>query len=91
MLVGVAPLPPSLIPTLWNIGILLHKQAELPKLLQHSVLPTTYGPQKFSKIRVLKVNYFHLLSKKIPQIEIISKTLIFENSEAPTNPILKIQ
>ena len=22
------------------------------------------GPQKFSKIRVLKVNYFHLLSKK---------------------------
>ena len=23
-----------------------------------------WGPQKFSKIRVLKVNYFHLLSKK---------------------------
>ena len=28
---------------------------------------------KFSKIRVLKVNYFHLLSKKkIPQIEIMA-------------------
>ena len=24
-------------------------------------LKTTYGPQKFSKIAVLKVNYFHLL------------------------------
>jgi hypothetical protein len=31
MLVGVALLPPSLIPTLWNIGILLHKQAKLRK------------------------------------------------------------
>ena len=29
------------------------------------VLPTTSGPQKFSKIRVLKVNYFHLLRKKV--------------------------
>ena len=28
-----------------------------------------WGPQKLSKIRVLKVNYFHLLRKKIPQIE----------------------
>ena len=28
--------------------------------------------QKFSKIRVLKVNYFHLLRKKIPQIEIMA-------------------
>ena len=28
------------------------------------LLPTTYGPQKFSKIRVLKANYFHLHSKK---------------------------
>ena len=27
MLVGVASLPPSLNPSLWNIGILLHKQA----------------------------------------------------------------
>ena len=35
MLVGVPT--PSLIPTLWNIGILLHKQAELPKHLQHNV------------------------------------------------------
>ena len=31
MLVGVAFLPPSLIPALWNIGILLHKQATLGK------------------------------------------------------------
>ena len=30
------------------------------------------GPQKFSKFRVLKVNYFHLLRKKIPQIEIMA-------------------
>ena len=29
--VGVASLPPSLIPTLWNIGILLYKQATLGK------------------------------------------------------------
>ena len=29
--------PPSLIPTLWNIGILHYKQAKLPKHLQHSV------------------------------------------------------
>ena len=36
MLVVVAP-PPSLIPTLWNIGILYHKQAKLPKHLQLSV------------------------------------------------------
>ena len=36
ILVGVAP-PPSLIPTLWNIGILQYKQAKLRKHLQHSV------------------------------------------------------
>ena len=29
--------PPFLNPTLWNIGILLYKQAKLPKYLQHSV------------------------------------------------------
>ena len=29
--------PPSLIPTLWNIGILHHRQAKPPKHLQHSV------------------------------------------------------
>ena len=29
-------------------------------------------PQKFSKIRVLEINYFHLLSNKIPQIEIMA-------------------
>ena len=29
--------PPSLIPTLWNIGILHCNQAKLPKHLQHSV------------------------------------------------------
>ena len=37
MLVGVAFLPPSLIPALQNIGILHHKKAKLPKHLQHSV------------------------------------------------------
>ena len=37
MLVGVASLPPSLNPTLWNIGILLYKQAKLPIHLQQSV------------------------------------------------------
>ena len=36
MLVGVAP-PPSLIPTLWTIGILHYKQAKLHKDMQHSV------------------------------------------------------
>ena len=38
MLVGVAPLPSSHIPTLWNIGILLHKQAKLRKAMQHRVV-----------------------------------------------------
>ena len=38
MLVGVAPLPPSsLIPILWNIGILHYKQAKLRKDMQQSV------------------------------------------------------
>jgi hypothetical protein len=32
--------PPSLISTLWNIGILHHKEAKLPKHLQHSVCET---------------------------------------------------
>ena len=45
MLVGVASL---LIPTLWNIGILLHKKAKLRKDMQHSVCiffvrPTIYS------------------------------------------------
>ena len=31
------------------------------------VLPTTYGPQKFSKSRVLKVNYFYLPREEITQ------------------------
>jgi hypothetical protein len=35
MLVGVPT--PSLIPTLWNIGILQYKQAKMRKHLQHSV------------------------------------------------------
>ena len=38
MLVGVASLPPSLIPALQNVGILHHKKAKLPKHLQQSVL-----------------------------------------------------
>ena len=37
MLVGVAPLPPSLIPSHWNIDILHYKQAKLRKYMQHSV------------------------------------------------------
>ena len=37
VLVGVAFLPPSLIPALRNIGVLHHKKAELRILLQHSV------------------------------------------------------
>ena len=32
--------PPFLIPALWNIGILLYKQAKLRKDMQHSVLLT---------------------------------------------------
>ena len=41
MLVGVAPLPPSLIPAHWNIGILHYKQAKLRKDMQHSVIHKT--------------------------------------------------
>ena len=40
MLVGVASLPPSLIPALWNIGILHHEKAKLPIHLQQSVYPS---------------------------------------------------
>ena len=41
MLVGVAPLPLSFPPSnLLNIAILHHKQAKLPKHLQHSVAVT---------------------------------------------------
>ena len=39
MLVGVAPHTSS-IPTLWNIGTLLHRQAKLSKDMQHSVPKT---------------------------------------------------
>ena len=34
---GIGPTP-SLIPTLWNIGILHQKQAKLRKYMQHSVI-----------------------------------------------------
>ena len=34
--------PPSLIPALWNIGILLHKYAKLHKYMQHSVHTRLY-------------------------------------------------
>ena len=40
MIVGVATLPPSLIPALWNIGILHHEKAKLPIHLQQSVYPS---------------------------------------------------
>ena len=36
-LVGVATLPPSLIPALWNIGILLHKQAKWRTVMNTTV------------------------------------------------------
>ena len=35
-----------------------------PIFFWYELLPTIYGSQKFSKIRVLKVNYFHLSQKK---------------------------
>ena len=41
----------------------------------YELLPTTFGPQKFSKIRSLKVTYFHFPSKKISQIENMIKCL----------------
>ena len=41
MLVGVAS-PPSLIPSLRNIGILHYKQAKLPKHFQHSAHTYAY-------------------------------------------------
>ena len=37
--------PPTLIPTLWNIDILLHKQAKLRKDMQHSVFSAFWGSQ----------------------------------------------
>ena len=49
--VGVAPLPPSLIPTLWNIGILLYKQATLSK---HFCPECTISPYPKCKQRVAK-------------------------------------
>ena len=33
------------------------------------LLPTTYGPQKFSKIRSFKVTSFHFPSKKYPKFK----------------------
>ena len=40
--------PPSLPPNLWNIGILLHKQAKLRKDMQHSAVYTNISNgQKF--------------------------------------------
>ena len=43
MLGGVASLPPSLIPTLQNIGILRHKKAKLRVHMRQSVNAVTYG------------------------------------------------
>ena len=40
MLVGVAFLPPSLLSALWNIGILLHKQAKR-RTIMHTTVHTT--------------------------------------------------
>ena len=37
MLVGVASLPPSLIPALWNIAILQHKKTKLRNNMRQSV------------------------------------------------------
>ena len=54
MLVGVAFLPPSLIPALQNIGILHHKKAELRILLQQSVYHSHHSNIRFCcRIRVL--------------------------------------
>jgi hypothetical protein len=44
------------------------------------LLPTTYGPQKFSKIRVLKVAYFHLHSKKYPKLKNRAIIIFFINN-----------
>ena len=41
MLVGVASLPPSLIPTLWNIGIFLHKQ-DKRRTIMHTTVFSNY-------------------------------------------------
>ena len=49
MLVGVASLPPSLIPSLQNIGILHHKKAKVPKHLQHSVCAIYCNESKYYK------------------------------------------
>ena len=48
MLVGVAFLPPSLIPALQNIGVLHHKKAKLRINLQQSVNEFNVGDMKCS-------------------------------------------
>ena len=54
--------------SLHNEGI--YKWVNLvPIFFWYKLLPTTSGPWKFSKIRGLKVTYFHFPNKKIFQIE----------------------
>ena len=61
----------------------------------YELLPTTYGPQKFSKIRLLKVNYFHLsihLANDIQNFGSISmRKLILILSIQNNNNSIKIQ
>ena len=49
MLVGVATLPPSF-PTLWNIGILLHKQATRGKHFESECITAVASGNAFSHI-----------------------------------------
>ena len=52
---GVASLPPSLIPAVLIMGILHHKKAKLPKHLQHSVHAAKTSSTFPSHIRMIQI------------------------------------
>ena len=55
MLVGVASLPPSLIPALWNIAILHHKKAKLRNNIRQSVKAKKNFVEKFVDSAIVKI------------------------------------
>ena len=58
MRLGVATLSPSIIPCLWNIGILLHKQATWTKRFDGECMKNT--------IAILESFLFHCVSVRLP-------------------------
>ena len=56
----------------YKIRKFLPKKQHSPRKLLNFENWVNGGLRSFQKIRVLKVNYFHLFRKKIPQIEIMA-------------------